>query len=136
MSTRRCRELVKFIAATNKDPKAVLLAEKSGLPPPSQVKAALDRFLIGGTTWDVRDPGTYDYGYRVEVEETIIEHEGKPLIVWEIGATYMSRDHKRVHTDIREWFHRDDLEGLMLGIECKIRIPRQMYTGLGFACNL
>lgn len=107
---------------------ALLLKEKM---PRQQVTDLMTMFLSAGTIWPV--PGVFNrgIGYQLETSETLIEHDEEEVVVIELSASEIGLvSKKREANEPREWFDKAYPSDLLAAIECRLEIPKTMYTGL------
>lgn len=132
MYSRKVLEFISLIK--NSDPeinqRAVSALAKKRLMA-ADVDSLLSDFLAAGTIWPSSSVFHACLGYQIETAETLIEHEGEEIVVIELSASAFGLvSRKREACTPREWFDPVYPSDLLSAIECRLEIPKTMYTGL------
>lgn len=97
----------------------------------ADVDTLLTDFLAAGTIWPSNGALRVCMGYQIETAETLIEYDEEETVVIELSASEISLvSKKREACEPREWFDPIYPSDLLSAIECRLEIPKSMYTGL------
>lgn len=98
-------------------------------PTVNRVNQLMREFFANKTTWCTNLNEGQPFGYQVHTDVTLIEWDKQEIEVWELYGSTLNGSRTR-ETAVREWFDTFSPAGLLQAIECRVAIPRTMYTGL------